>query len=428
LANYAAKLAVTLNLEALLIEISRSDEHWEKSFSAHSSNLVRTLYRGLLGREPEPEALANYAAKLAETLNLEALLIEISRSDEHWEKSFSSHSEDIVLAIYQGLLRRDADTTGLKEYSKSLVKTNNLTVVLAKILASKEFSDKFIQFWKESNQWPNPIHTYENPTLVFLHIEKTAGTSLQNMFLDSYNQKSVYHEHKDTLYRCSPSELSKYSVFLGHFNHDSLLFIPRKCLSVFTFVRRPKDRLYSLYHFWRAHEPGHASYGGAIKWANELDIEPFFLHEVTMKSSLWNHMTWVIMGQRQWKMWQTMLLAETDDRVVSEIIATRIRPDIRRRLNEFIFIGLQEKFDDSVKLLFRILQRPLPPVIRSDHTLEGLVKTDPFFKKIVEKQPMTSRLSAALDRLVQLDNIIYEESSQLFNECMSRYSEIIAPN
>lgn len=300
---------------------------------------------------------------------------------------------------------------------------------LASVLANIVGSDEFTRSRPNLQGRPDPTDKYDTPCLVFLHIQKTAGTSIQNLLSDSYDRKNLFREHSDTLYKHSCGNLSTYSVFAGHFNYDSLSYIPRRVLSIFTFVREPKKRLISLYYFWRAHEPSHTSYHIGMKLANELTIEAFFEDEqIKGMSEVWNHMTWAIMGQRQWRIWQTMLAEATKEDAATEIIALTLRPAILRRLHEFIFVGLQEDFARAINVLFRILEKPQPKAIRADHTLEGLMSTDLHFKKTMEKQPVTSRLDAALDRLIQMDAIVYEEASILYFERLLEFTEISPSN
>lgn len=394
---------------------------WRLFLRLYAANFVNAGYRGVLGREPDPEGLAAYTEALARSGDLAGFLVDLARSDEFKQKTFAVLAPDLVRAAYRGLLGRDADPEGLAAYVANLTNRRDLASVLADIVHSEEFTRSRARLQK----WPDPANTYNTPCLVFLHIQKTAGTSIQNMLRDSYGHEPIYGENADTLYKRSPGELSKYSVFSGHFNYDSLSYIPRRVLSTFTFVREPKKRLISHYYFLRAHEPGHTSYGDGIRLANELTIETFFEHErIRMRSGFWNHMTWAIMGQRLWRIWQALLAAEANEEAVTELINTTIRPTTRRRLNEFIFVGLQEDFDRSVKILFHILQKKQPETIRADHSLEQLMNTAPHFKKTMEKQPMTSRLDAALDHLVQLDNIVYEEASRLYTERLLEYSGV----
>jgi len=57
--------------------------------------------------------------------------------------------------------------------------------------------------------------------------------------------------------------------------------------------------------------------------------------------------------------------------------------------------------------------------VRADHSLEKLMLTEPDFKRKMEKQPVTLRVNTALDGLIQLDNIVYEEAQKLYAERMA---------
>ena len=107
------------------------------------------------------------------------------------------------------------------------------------------------------------------------------------MLVESFGGK-VYHKHSDVLHLHSPAELCTYSVFAGHFNHDSLAFIPRRKLSIFTLVREPKQRLLSLYNFWRAHDPNAPGFHERMRLANDLDLETFYRSdEVVHRCDTW---------------------------------------------------------------------------------------------------------------------------------------------
>src|SRR5437879_13801926 len=103
-------------------------------------------------------------------------------------------------------------------------------------------------------------------------------------------------------YNLSAAQLTRYCVFTVHYNYDSLLYIPRRNLSVLCFVREPKKRLLSIYYYWRAHEPTHPGYSHGPKTANELALLPFLQdRRVNSRPEVWNHMTWALMGERKWR-------------------------------------------------------------------------------------------------------------------------------
>ncbi len=421
LAAYSRSLKNADNLTSFLKALSASEEHWEYLLRAHSSEFIRAFFQGLLGRGPDADELEKYSEQLTKINDLIPLLDDMAHCDEYRNHSFKFYSSAIIKAAYIGVLQREVDEKGLSEYIKVLNTPQDLAGVLGGLIESNEFTRKK----KRIQLGQHPRDTYDQVTLVFLHIQKTGGTSLQYIFKDSFGEQAIYQEHDDSLHLYSPSELSNYAAFLGHFNYDSLIFIPRKSLELITFVRKPKERLISLYHFLRAHDLSKIIDNPGAALANELAIDLFFQNtSINRNDNIWNHMTWVVIGHRQWKRWQDLLLKEETVSSADHLITSEIRPAIIQRLKEFVFIGFQDDFDRSVKMLFHILNRPLPKTIYAEHTLAGLIKKDSNFKKTIEEQPMTKGLDSILDGLIQLDNIIYEEASNIYDEHLRKYARI----
>src|SRR5256884_663868 len=379
LASYVQSLAAKKDVSALLNEILRSQEFREKSLAALAPELVQATYQGLLERAPEPKALTSYSQSLAARRNLGALLSEIIHSQEFHEKGLTALAPELVRAAFQGVLEREPEPKALASYAQSLAAKKDLGALLRELIGSKEFAAK--QWARARHRWPHPRASYDSPAVIFLHVQKTAGTSMQNMLRAVYDPREVFSEHTDSLYLRSPAELAQYRVFDGHFNYDSVDYIRRRKVSVFTFVREPRKRLLSLYHFWRAHEPGHPSYHRDMAAANDMGLHDFFAEaDNSGKPTLWNHMTWVIMGDRQWRAWRAELAAARNAASTGAVLSTRICPAVRERLGGFLFVGIQEDFQRSAGVLFQILNRPTPDV-QHDHSLEELIRVQRSFKK-----------------------------------------------
>lgn len=405
LQGYAAALADTRDLQMLLATIARSDEHWIKTLETRAPDVVRALYAGLLDRDPDPEALQQRAEHLAATRDLSPLLENLAGSDEHWDRQLATRAPQLVQSLYRVLLKRDVDASGLQSYSKMILQPDGVGKVAARIVHSREFTGLDKQ-----------------PIVVFLHIEKTAGTSMQGMLRDAFG-RHAHLDHADRLAEIAASELANYSVIAGHFNHDSLKYIPGGRPVVFTFVREPKERLLSLYYFWRAHEPSAPHWTGDMKLANELLLEDFFARrDIGERTGIWNHMTWAIMGQRQWAEWRVALTAATGQ-AAADFIETTARPAIRARLREFAFVGLQGDYDRSVEMLCDVLGWPRFKQVRAEHSLEALTQSHPNFKRNVEQQPRTAQLDSLLDHFVQLDNVVYAEAEARYAEFLEKFGD-----
>ena len=91
-----------------------------------------------------------------------------------------------------------------------------------------------------------------------------------------------------------------------------------------------------------------------------------------------------------------------------------IRGAIRKRLKEFLFVGLQEDFERSCVFMFHLMGHH-NVALRSDHSVDALSAEFSYFRK-VEKPAMTPAIEAVLEKLVELDDIIYEEAKVLYGK------------
>ena len=269
---------------------------------------------------------------------------------------------------------------------------------------------------------PIPRPNSENPVWSFSTFRRQPERLCRITFAIASGRRSFTVSTRTPCISTLRQNCRTYDVFAGHFNYDSLRFIPRRTLSIFTFVREPRQRLISLYQFLRAHESGHPNFvsEGTMELANRLLIEEFFENpEIRKDYGFWNNMCWAVMGQLQWQEWMSLLTMEKDEIAVADILDSTVRPAIKERLRKFMFVGLQEDFDRSVQALFRLMKKEPPAKVRADHSLEKLMLTEPEFKRKMEKQPVTPRVNTALDGLIQLDNIVYEEAKKLYTERMA---------
>jgi TorA maturation chaperone TorD len=415
---YVAQLKEHKSLAELLSAIGKSQEHWEVLSRERAPELVRTVFVALLNREPEEAALKAYAAQIQKGQGLNELLSAIARSQEHWGLLVNENAKELITAIHRGLLRREPDDIGLTKYLAQLNASGDLAAVASAIGRSRDAK------LKSDAGWRHPARSYDATTWVFLHVEKTAGTSLRNMLTESFGVENIYQEHDDTLHLHCPAELSMFSVFAGHFNYDSVAYIPRRKLNLFTFVREPTQRLVSLYNFWRAHDPSAPEFHDSMRLARELNIETFYgCREIGRGQSTWNHMTWCIMGERQWRAWRR-LMRRTVPEKRRHVIET-LRGPIRQRLREFCFVGLQEDFAGSCRELFRIMKRACPEE-RADHSVERLADINLHIRKMA-KPALTSSAIEVMSELVSIDTIVYEEALSLYAERFPDARHPVAP-
>src|SRR5207248_3342139 len=136
--TYVTQLRESGDLPGLLATIDRSQEHWERLLPARAEQLVSAVYQGLLNRELDEEAQRTYVTQLRESGDLPGLLATIDRSQEHWERLLPARAEQLVSAVYQGLLNRELDEEAQRTYVTQLRESGDLPRVLASIARSEE--------------------------------------------------------------------------------------------------------------------------------------------------------------------------------------------------------------------------------------------------------------------------------------------------
>ncbi|TMU87703.1 sulfotransferase family protein [Bacillus sp. BHET2] len=161
----------------------------------------------------------------------------------------------------------------------------------------------------------------KQPLTVFLHVPKTGGTTMNNIFRNQYSTGELFdHDRIDgkgkLIDTISPVEKEKIKAVSGHYfygfhQHFSMDY------TYFTLLREPVDRVLSSYYFLRDF-PGH-------EHIRSLTLEEF----VKTKHVAHNLQTAMISG-----IGRTPKLDKALD-----------------HLSEFKVVGLTEKFDDSLFLL-----------------------------------------------------------------------------
>lgn len=88
-------------------------------------------------------------------------------------------------------------------------------------------------------------------TVIFLHIPKTGGRSLQNILLRKYSPREVVtdaHKKLDEIAEWPEERKRRIRYLQGHFIYGAHKVLPQEC-SYITMLREPVDRVISHYYF-----------------------------------------------------------------------------------------------------------------------------------------------------------------------------------
>ncbi len=92
----------------------------------------------------------------------------------------------------------------------------------------------------------------EHRRVAFLHIPKTGGTALHRFLTGQFREDEICPERSNLLGACGSESLARYRLFSGHFDRMTVDRLPTPIVKI-TLLRNPRDRIISLYRFWRSH-------------------------------------------------------------------------------------------------------------------------------------------------------------------------------
>lgn len=212
---------------------------------------------------------------------------------------------------------------------------------------------------------PKPQALTLSRRVVFLHIAKTAGTSIVHFFQQRLPAEQVC-SHGDFLgfpkeAAALREKLLQYRFVSGHFGYNEVAPLLPDAYS-FTFLRDPVDRVLSLYKFCM-HADMQKQFAVA-RAAKELGLEGFLgstLPEVC--EMLDNQQTWQL-ARMYWREDRQALRHLSEDQLLNMAGA---------HLDEFDHVGLTESFDADFRLILSDLKiKELVPEKRQFRTVAPL--------------------------------------------------------
>ena len=227
---------------------------------------------------------------------------------------------------------------------------------------------------------------YSRELIFFLHIQKTAGMTLQELLRKNLGRAPLTRMWEfisgnsgeglpmaEALRRLKESD----RLFMGHFGYGVHRHYPFGS-SYITFLREPASRLVSLYYFSRT-TPG--SFYHAI--ARDRGLEQFLFK--TQLHELDNGMTRQIAGDKEDLFLSRVPYGECDEALLEEAKA-----NIER---DFLFVGIQEHFLESVCLLSRTLRFRQPYYLTFNRAKKSKPEQEEgLHRRLREKNDLDCRL------------------------------------
>ena len=267
---------------------------------------------------------------------------------------------------------------------------------------------------------PDPYLSWNQEAVAFMHLPKTGGTTLYSLLSRCYPEARTWGPDP-RLHLYSATELADYDFFSGHFDYFSTRLIPRNLVHRLSILRDPYSRLISWYRFCQARALiGVTTNDADVELAHKLSPEEFFENEYNLRSPWVNNAYLYFFGapDSRAEELKTVLVerAGADSRSLTgdceeEVRIARVLGEAIRRVVTLDGLGITERYDESVALIFAGLRLARPETIVPQKVTDQLIDGE---LPPVPPVEMTPRLRRALKPLTRYDRIIYDVAKHEF--------------
>jgi len=222
-----------------------------------------------------------------------------------------------------------------------------------------------------------------NHQLFFLHIPKTGGLTLRSILSRYFTQQQVCAANGlGSLLKMRDDEIAHYRYFRGHIPYNATQLMQRSPL-VITFLRDPFERTLSNYAYLRSRD----------------DLR---LHPVAAQNDLLGYLKNTRAAYNQTDMMTYFIGANFPIRGIPN--RDKHLDLAMRRLEHMPFVGITERYDESIQLLAHVLGiAPIQQVEKRNVSPERLRTSD-----------LSAEEYALIDEMTQNDQRLYAYATQLF--------------
>lgn len=286
--------------------------------------------------------------------------------------------------LLKNLVKRVVSTLGYQ-----IIKNDNLTQLINELKKNIEVQEKIDRgdfLWPFQSLPP----TLRAKQLAFLHIGKTAGSSVTKLLFKTFASLPTYHSDIVSFDRVSRKELKKYGFIIGHFSYcHTAKFLHDHYL--FTFLRNPVERVLSNYYFLRSSETTNSSNHEMVTAAKSMSLIQFLHSNIPqVQSVMRNHQTYALGDD-----WRYRVSKAKEEYIFDRAMAN---------LHKLSFVGITERYNESIRYLFNDLGLKHPAALEKVN--------------ITANKPRTEKHSSAdidyINEINALDWKIYQEAVKIF--------------
>ncbi|HEX3447678.1 MAG TPA: sulfotransferase family 2 domain-containing protein [Isosphaeraceae bacterium] len=237
--------------------------------------------------------------------------------------------------------------------------------------------------------------------LFYLHVPKSGGTSVNVLLRRSFpaEQGVRWLEYYPRRLADNSAGLGRHPCYSGHVVYRFRDLLPART-AVMTFLRDPVDRAVSAFYFFRSQgreKLAEEQTTPGLDRCCELSLDEFLEAEPhAARVHLGNIQTWMFSQPHMYHVspWRPLTLADLDE--------------AKRNLERVAFVGVTARFEESIELLCRMCDWPLPDAVPHENRT-------PVRPGAEEVSP---EARAALEELTTLDADLYRLGAALFADAL----------
>ena len=256
----------------------------------------------------------------------------------------------------------------------------------------------------------DPMTLWRGPRVRFLHLEKTAGSSLIVALAAQFHPLQI---HSDTdrrgrspeqHWRQRESEAAhrQAAAVWGHYDLPTLRRLDgdQPCFR-FCLLREPRQRILSLYYFWRSNEEEQS---GSVRFAHENRLLPFLrVQDPDIRNDVDNMYVRRLTGL--YATGSADPVRDAPEAALAEALAA---------LDGLDLVGISDRLGDSLSVLGRMLGFTPPPRTPQVNVQVNAERNALLPVRPTAREPHTPEIEAELDRLTRLDAVLYRHAEQRF--------------
>jgi ubiquinone/menaquinone biosynthesis C-methylase UbiE len=224
----------------------------------------------------------------------------------------------------------------------------------------------------------------EDEALIFVHISKTGGLTLLPILDEMFPPDQIMKAHHEgAIHEELITDSGQYRLIRGHIYKDIRDKLTQPYIFI-TMLRNPVERARSVYQHIINH-PVHGLYPIISKLTFR---EYVFSEDLNIKIDILNSQT----------------------RVITNMLDILVQPDLelakQRLRDEFAWVGLTERYDDSLKLLSYTFDWPPITDYKKHNVTKNPIKRDEIAPDIIQR----------IRELNQLDLQLYDYALELFDQ------------